>query len=299
MFQCKKKSQHGLKENLITSKLKVLNLSKKYSKETVVQDFSIEIPNAEIIAIIGQNGAGKSTVLGMIAGFIQATSGLIACNSKRFCPQQNILWDYLTVEEHIKLYASLNQTSDLSSIEKSGLSQQRHVLAKNLSGGMKRRLSLSISIIGEPEILLLDEPTTGLDPIARRQIWKFINLISKNKVIIFTSHSMEETQHLAQNVLVMEHGKTLHYCSLHDLKSIYCKNYEITVVRFERENFLKEFKLKFSEIELEIGKEIRFCVSKEGEKIEEIVGFLEGSASVEKWELSQESLEKVFFSLNS
>ena len=275
------------------------NLYKRYGDSTVVTDFNLDESHEKSIAIIGQNGAGKSSVLGMIAGFIAPSSGQILCRSKNFCPQHNILWENLTVEEHIRLYAALHNCSDTSSISISGLDKQRHVYSKNLSGGMKRRLSLAISSVGNPEVLLLDEPTTGLDPIARRYIWKFIDSLRKNRILIFTSHSMEETEHLAQDSIVLELGKALHHCQLMELKRIYCRFYQISILNWKSKRFFEEWEERFSEIKLTVNKEAMFVVHKNDARLEAIIHFLETNQYVGDWGIKQDSLEKVFNSLNS
>ena len=262
-------------------------------KETVVNNFNLEISHDEILAIIGQNGAGKSTVLGMIAGFIEPTSGVINCASKRFCPQQNVLWDSLTVEEHIKIYARLNNTDNLTAIESSGLQKERYTLAQNLSGGMKRRLNLAISIIGNPRILLLDEPTTGLDPISRKKIWKFINIVRQNKIVIFTSHSTEEIEHLAQNVLMLHKGCTMNYGSIIETRAIYCKKY-IFEIFTENPEVLERFSEKFPDIKIKEKGRCIFEINKENTSIPDVIKFLEGNKSIMHWEIVQESLTNIF-----
>ena len=187
----------------------------------------------------------------------------------------------------------------MSAIELSKLDPQRHVLACNLSGGMKRRLSLAISIIGNPQVLLLDEPTTGLDPIVRNHVWSFINLARKGKICLFTSHSMEEVNHLAHNVIVMDQGKIINNCSLLELRSIYCQNYVFTVVPKDLDKVLQKLKKKFDVLPAS-DKNIQFEISKDDKNIQKMVEFMEKNKMIiERWELTQESLAKIFYGLSS
>lgn len=256
---------------------------------------------------MGQNGAGKSTVIGMIAGFIPPSSGYIECKSVRYCPQNNVLWETLTVEEHFIFYTCLSKSclpwdlelAEIPGIKESYLEKQRKKLVNQLSGGMKRRLSLAISIVSDPQVLLLDEPTTGLDPIVKRKIWKCINRVRRNKILIFTSHSMEEVDHLAQTVIFMDKGLTINYCSLQEIKSIYCKKYQFSVVPRNKNEFCLRFCKEFEDLVLDTRHDVRFSVDKCDKRLNEILKFLESDINAVKWEITQESLDNLFYSLGS
>ncbi|OMJ68376.1 hypothetical protein SteCoe_34194 [Stentor coeruleus] len=298
---CKTKSASSLAENLLSSStqknlvLNIHNLTKRYNHIKALDNLHLQCESDEIIGIIGQNGAGKSTLLGMIAGCITPTSGSIQVEKTRLCPQDNILWDYLSVEEHLNIYENLNNIQGSNAIELSCLNNQKTQLASQLSGGMKRRLSLAIAVCSSPKVLLLDEPTTGLDPIVRREMWKFIHSIRKGKLLIFTSHAMDEISVLAQNVLVLDKGLVKHYCSVNDLRGIYVNNYVFMVVTENQEKFHVKMAKKFPWVYMRPDMDVvKFEVSKEDKRISEVIRWLEENRDVKKWEFTQESLGKIF-----
>jgi ABC-type multidrug transport system ATPase subunit len=177
-----------------------MSIGKTYKKDPALQDVNMEISKGEIITILGPNGAGKSTLLNILTGQLSSGSGYAKVGPfmihndmfidmnyiKRLigvCSQYDYLWDELTVYETIYLYSRLRGIS-MSKIEEYitdklvsvNLEKKRNERVNSLSGGMKRRLSICISTLGEPFIIFMDEPTTGLDPINRRKIWKLINV---------------------------------------------------------------------------------------------------------------------------
>jgi ABC-type multidrug transport system ATPase subunit len=206
--------------------LKIVNLRKVYANGIFKRETKVAVRNScftveqgKLLALLGQNGAGKifcnigkSTTISMLSGLTPSTAGdaLIFNRSVRYsimairrimgiCPQHDILFDDLTAREHIQLYAGLKgvpkeQWEPLieSRLEMVKLMSVADVRAGTYSGGMKRRLSLVISTIGDPKIIFLDEPTTGMDPVNRRHVWSFIEKFKKERVIILTTHSMEE-----------------------------------------------------------------------------------------------------------
>lgn len=159
-----------------------------------VKNFSLVIPRGELFGLLGPNGAGKTTLISMLTGLTQPTQGaawvsgsnimseMEEANSKMgVCPQDNYLWPDLTVEEHLEFYAKLKgvpKNAEKAHVEKAirdvALEKFTKFQAKSLSGGMQRRLSVAISLVGDPDIVFLDEPTTGLDPENRRGLWDIL-----------------------------------------------------------------------------------------------------------------------------
>eukprot|EP00180_Rhodochaete_pulchella_P000725 Plantae.Rhodophyta-Rhodochaete_pulchella.ctg1555.p1 GENE.Plantae.Rhodophyta-Rhodochaete_pulchella.ctg1555~~Plantae.Rhodophyta-Rhodochaete_pulchella.ctg1555.p1 ORF type:complete len:774 (-),score=150.29 Plantae.Rhodophyta-Rhodochaete_pulchella.ctg1555:381-2429(-) len=192
-----------------------------------VNDVYLSIAHESLFCLLGHNGAGKSTLFSMLTGVINVTAGdaeiygsSIRDNQDEIrsilgvCPQHDILWDQLTCAEHIELFAALKgiPRSEWKSEAKARLAQVElsdvsNKWAGQLSGGMQRRLSVAISLTGDPKIVFLDEPTTGMDPVSRRQVWEMIQEAKKGRVIVLVTHSMEEADVLGDAVGIMARGK--------------------------------------------------------------------------------------------
>eukprot|EP01091_Cochliopodium_minus_P001939 TRINITY_DN1188_c0_g2_i2.p1 TRINITY_DN1188_c0_g2~~TRINITY_DN1188_c0_g2_i2.p1 ORF type:complete len:1683 (-),score=415.80 TRINITY_DN1188_c0_g2_i2:354-4655(-) len=208
----------------------ISNLRKVYDAKppkVAVKGLYLAIPKGECFGLLGENGAGKSTTISMLTGLILPTSGNaqiggfditthISDVHKRIgvCPQFSVLWEDLTVRQHLEFFARLKgieSKEESGHVEKAlkefGLFKFSNRLSKDLSGGMKRRLSVAISLIGNSQIIFLDEPSTGLDPVSRRQLWKVIERAKKGRVIILTTHAMEEAELLCNRIGIVAHGE--------------------------------------------------------------------------------------------
>ncbi len=210
--------------------LDVRGLRKRYAGDDVVRDLSFTIRPGECFGIIGPNGAGKTTTIRLCLGLAQPDAGRIELMG-RAVPQDARLarmrvgvvtqFDSLdpdfTVEENLLIYGRYFGLRDAQTrpriaglLEFAALQGKAHARIGELSGGMKRRLSLARALINEPDIVFLDEPTTGLDPQARHLIWdRLKSLLAAGKSILLTTHFMEEAERLCQRVLVMDHGRGL------------------------------------------------------------------------------------------
>lgn len=194
--------------------LKIVHVRKEYKNKISLKDMCLSLRNGELFALLGQNGAGKSTLMNILSGLTPATSGDVLNNGysvkdqmhviKKFmgvCPQHNILAEDFTAREYLRLFAGLKGILDgeLEKVIEERLDAVRLLsVADNqistYSGGMKRRLSVVLSTIGDPLVCYMDEPTTGMDPINRRHVWKFIESFKKDRIVILTTHSMEEAE---------------------------------------------------------------------------------------------------------
>ncbi|MDD5191264.1 MAG: ABC transporter ATP-binding protein [Dehalococcoidales bacterium] len=216
------KTQVRVKGDTVIS---VQNLKKTYENTTVVNDISFEVTKGEIFGLLGPNGAGKTTSVEIIEGLRKADSGKISILGldgvknageikQRIGIQLQIpaLLPLLTVEEVIRLFGKVyrrslpvNQLMALLSLEES-----RKVQTKNLSGGQQQRLSVAMALVNDPEITFLDEPSTGLDPQSRRQLWSVIEeMRQRGKTVIITTHFMEEAEKLCDRLMIMDHGKII------------------------------------------------------------------------------------------
>ncbi|CAN8022545.1 unnamed protein product [Ixodes persulcatus] len=197
------------------------------TNKKAVDNLSLKIYDGQITVLLGHNGAGKTTTMNMITGLFPPTEGRVnirgyniltqtkkARENFGLCPQHNVLFDEMTVEEHLYFFYSLKSSPEvawkehideiLSNLE---LSDKRRTLAKGLSGGMKRKLSLGNSMIGGSKILILDEPTAGMDPQARRAVWTLLQELRREKTILLTTHYMEEADALGDRIAFVAGGK--------------------------------------------------------------------------------------------
>ncbi len=209
--------------------IKTVDLSKKYGSNTAVDKLNLEINRGELFSLLGVNGAGKTTTIKMLSCLLKPTSGdaliadkSIVKNSKEikniigFSPQETAVAPNLTVFENLSLMCGIHgftnseknkKTREL--IEKFSLESVEKKKAGKLSGGYQRRLSIAMALISEPEILFLDEPTLGLDVIARSELWDIIRSLKGKVTVILTTHYMEEAQKLSDRIGIMKDGNLL------------------------------------------------------------------------------------------
>ncbi|XP_069561182.1 phospholipid-transporting ATPase ABCA1 [Brachyistius frenatus] len=231
----------------------IRNLVKIYKtgKKLAVDGLSMDFYENQITSFLGHNGAGKTTTMSILTGLFPPTSGTAILNGHDIrtdmysirkylgmCPQHNVLFDQLTVEEHIYFYARLKgrsrsevQTEMDQLIEDVGLPHKRKDLAKNLSGGMQRKLSVAIAFVGGSKIVILDEPTAGVDPYARRGIWELLLKYKQGRTIILSTHHMDEADILGDRIAIISHGKMRCCGSSLFLKKCFGSGYYLTLVR--------------------------------------------------------------------
>lgn len=204
------------------------NLTKKFGDFQAVDNLNLKIRKGEVFGFLGPNGAGKTTSINMMVGLLNPTNGRILINGKNLkemdkgtigiCPQELVLWDNLTCAENLILIGDMYDVpkDQLKSrvqklLEDLFLTEKADTLVSNLSGGMKRRLNLAMAVIHQPEIVILDEPSEGLDPQSRRVLWNYIRALRdvEHKTIILTTHLMDEADQLSDRVAIIDHGKLL------------------------------------------------------------------------------------------
>ena len=212
---------------------------------------NLELFDSQITAILGHNGAGKTTLISALTGLIDSSGGeaWVRGLSLRYdmdevrqhygiCPQHDVLFPLLTVEEHLHLFASLRawpyDTIELhitQMIADVGLTEKRHTFAQDLSGGMRRKLSVAIAFIGGSNIVFLDEPTSGMDPYSRRSTWNLLRKLTPGRTLILTTHFMEEAELLADRIAIMSEGHLLCCGSCLYLKARHGLGYTLTLTR--------------------------------------------------------------------
>ncbi len=237
--------------------IEVEHLTKTYDKRAAVNDISITVFEGEIFGLLGPNGAGKSTTVEMIEGLRKADSGKISVlgtNITRNADgvKQKIgvqlqvpsLLPLLTVSETLdtfsKVYKNSLTTSQLLKLVT--LEESKKVLVKNLSGGQQQRLSLAMALVNDPDLIFLDEPTTGLDPAARRNLWSVIEDMKKRgKTVLLTTHYMEEAEQLCDRIAIMDYGKVIALDTPQALISSYFRE---SAIQFELDPVPSERDLK-------------------------------------------------------
>lgn len=207
--------------------IEVKNVSKKYGKFYAVRDISFTIKEGEIVGFLGRNGAGKSTTMNMITGFIEPTEGTIIVNgydvdrkpkkvkeSIGYMPEGTPLYYDLTVKEFVSYMAELKlvpkknrKAAVKKAIAETGLEKVQNKLTKNLSRGYKQRVSMAGAIVGDPKILILDEPTVGLDPKQVIEIRELIKSFRKNHTVILSSHILSEVSQVCEKVIIIDKGE--------------------------------------------------------------------------------------------
>ncbi len=209
--------------------IKTHNLTKKYGERTAVDNLNLEIREGELFSLLGINGAGKTTTVKMLATLTSPTSGdayilgnSILTDAQKIkenidiSMQESAIARKLTVEENVDFYARLSGQSEAEIRENKkrvfdifGLNEVAGKLASQLSGGFQRKLSIALALVTNPKVLFLDEPTLGLDVIARRELWRAISDMKGRMTIILTTHYMEEAEALSDRIGVMKDGRML------------------------------------------------------------------------------------------
>ena len=205
--------------------LVVNTLCKNYGHQVAVNEVSFELKTGEIVGFLGPNGAGKSTTLKILAGFLEADKGSIVLNGERihqnatavkkqigYLPESNALYQDLYVKEYLQFLTAVHSITNASAaiqsvIEKTGLGQMQNKKIAALSKGYKQRLGIAAAIIHQPTLILLDEPTAGLDPNQLIEIRALIQSLSKDSMILFSTHILQEVTAICDRVLVLHQGK--------------------------------------------------------------------------------------------
>jgi len=307
------------------SKIKLCSKTKKKEK-VVVDGINFSVAVGQCYGLLGPNGAGKTTTLSMLTGSVYPTSGttkiagydlskerIKAFDKLGYCPQHDALFDELTPEEHLKLYAAMKDV-DPATIQNRvdgflnmmGIVEHKDKKAKNISGGTKRKLSFAISLVGEPTVAIMDEPSTGMDPASRHKMWEIVRQNVGDKASILTTHSMEEAEELCTNIGIMIKGKLECSGSPQELKERFGEGYQLDVkVPVAKVTEFKDFLGKlFNETELVTKKSLNlgrmaYKIPKNQIKLSELFGAFEGNKGIleiEDYSISQTTLEQVFIS---
>lgn len=216
--------------------VKIENVKKSYKDTKALKGVSAEIKPGELYGLLGLNGAGKTTLISVIAGLIKADEGDITVDGKSVktdsdevkriiavSPQETAVAPNLTVKENLEFFAELyGKPKDraIIAMQEFGLTEVANKRAKTLSGGYARRLSVAAAVITEPKLLILDEPTLGLDVIARRELWKLIKARKGKTTIILTTHYLEEVETLCDRICALKEGEKIFEGTVDEMKTL-------------------------------------------------------------------------------
>ncbi|MNS77671.1 Daunorubicin/doxorubicin resistance ATP-binding protein DrrA [compost metagenome] len=220
--------------------LELKHLTKKYGDQTVVDNLSLRVNQGEIVGLLGPNGAGKSTTVSMISTILAPDSGEIWVDQQSLVhssaeirkimgivPQDLALYEALSAQDNLEFFGSLygmsgNVLKDRAKevLELMGLYDKRHQSIQEFSGGMKRRINIGIALMHNPKLLILDEPTVGIDPQSRNHILETVLGLKRDNgtTVIYTTHYMEEVEYLCDRAAIMDHGKLIAYGTKEELQ---------------------------------------------------------------------------------
>ena len=295
----------------------VRGVTKRYGALTALDSFDLEVGRGEIFALLGPNGAGKTTLIRILTTLMRPTmgeafvSGLDTALEGReirrligVVPQENSLDRYLTARENLELHARLHGMEPKKyrarideMLELFGLAGRQHDFPDTFSGGMQRRLVVARALIHEPSVLFLDEPTTGLDPQARRAVWDYIRSIAGKMTIFLTTHYLEEAEQLCERVAIMDHGRLIAMGSSAELKAGLTGGATYEIEFAEGSEHFAEALRKMSCVEkLNISGRVVTVHLERWECLAEVVSTLSG-AELRRISLREKTLEEVFISL--
>lgn len=249
--------------------IEVKNVTKKYGSFTAVDNISFDVKDGEVVGFLGPNGAGKSTTMNMITGFIEPTDGQIIINgndiSKKpkkakkqigYMPENVPLYYDLTVKEFVTYMAELKfvKRQDRKEqvekvIKETGLESVQKKLIKNLSRGYKQRVSMAGALVGDPDVIILDEPTVGLDPKQITEIRNLIKELGKKHTVILSTHILPEVSQICERVVIINKGKIVAVDTPENLEKMTKENNGISVTVEDKNENMKKLKELIPEIE--------------------------------------------------
>ncbi len=272
--------------------LRIEKLTKAYGKHQVLQELTLHIPRGEIYGLLGPNGAGKTTTINIICNLLRADSGSIAIKNQPIseatkpligvAPQENLLYKTLTCEENLNFFAriyglspKIRQKQVQASLAAVNLTDRAKSPVETLSGGMQRRLNMAVALVHYPQLVILDEPTTGLDIEARYEMWELIRQLREQGItILLTTHLLEEAERLCQRIGIIKDGRILAEGSLPQLRKR-IQAQEILIVHTPEEKRALARAQEYGFIHRRYGNELAFWLPEQME-LKEIISLFDG-----------------------
>lgn len=302
--------------------IKIENISKSFDEKLVLDNISFEIDKGDIFGLIGPNGAGKSTLINIITGILDPSSGSVSIGGfdiKKspikaktligLVPQELALIESVTAYDNLEFFGSLyglkgktlkNRIKE--AMELTGLSKNKKERVQKFSGGMKRRLNLAAAIMHQPEILILDEPTVGIDPQSRNHIFQYIKDINRerNTTVLYTSHYMEEVEFLCKEIFILDKGKEIAYGSKSSVKEMISTNNKIHIETYNmEEGLLSNIENLKGIIDAQISLNMIDLLVEEKEfNLKSLLDTMEkGDVNIKNINIQEPNLEEVFLAL--
>jgi len=302
-------------------KIELQNITKRFDDRLVLDNISFSIDKGEIFGLIGPNGAGKSTLINIIIGLLHQDNGQVFVDGKTISedsvafkrkigliPQELALIETLNAYDNLEYFGTfyglygkelkkaINEVLEITGLE------DRKKKVKDFSGGMKRRLNIAVALMHHPQILIMDEPTVGVDPQSRNHIFDCIKKINQEEgtTVIYTSHYMEEVEYLCNRIFIIDEGKKISFGTKNEIKKLLGTSQTIDIC-YEQipDLLLEELKQleKVKEIEIVSEKKLKI-IAEESLSLDELITISQGlSAKIKSVNVEEVSLEEVFLSL--
>ncbi|MCM1989426.1 ABC transporter ATP-binding protein [Oceanirhabdus seepicola] len=304
-----------------SNRIRFKNITKRYDDKLVIDNLSFNIEKGEVFGLLGPNGAGKSTVISMLCGIVAIDKGDIDVqgysvikDSKKvksfigYVPQELALFENLSILDNLNYFAGMyglkgkvKKERINEALQVTALEEQRKMKVKKLSGGMKRRLNIACAIMHHPEILIMDEPTVGIDPQSRNHILEFALDMNKKHgmTIIYTSHYMEEIQKICNKILVIDNGKEIISGTKDDiLKSVINETTIDVKLMDNRPEIINRLKKLQGVSEAYYDESLKVLVASNQYKIEDVLKTIkENEGYILNISINEPNLETVFLSL--
>jgi ABC-2 type transport system ATP-binding protein len=307
---------------VLVSIVRFEEVTKKFGDLAAVDKMTLHIEEGEIFGLLGPNGAGKSTAINMVTGLLAMTKGeihVLGRNVRKepmftkrntgIVPQDIAIYEDLTSLENVKFFASLYglRGAELTkaaeeALEFTGLSDKAGSYPRGFSGGMKRRLNIACAIAHKPKVIIMDEPTVGIDPQSRNHILQSVKKLNESGcTIIYTSHYMEEVEEICTRVAIMDHGKVIALGTPDELKTLITDTNTVWITVLDGISLIKEDKIKqipgVTNIDFD-GNTVRISSAREVNNLDKIIScFTSDGISIKAVESKTPDLETVFLSL--